>query len=303
MPQASYSRPEDPPAAQPSISLCICTCDRPSFLRRCLASVFAGADIPDQIVVSDDGSDPGSSEKVCAEFFGVHYLRGPGRGMCSNRNYALRHCSGDYIALIDDDVELPPDFVAHSRAIAASDAGRTVYSGDVIEHGTLVPLGDPSFLGHFERAQERHSMVNTNSNLFPRSVVSEAPFDEWIRYGYEELEWGAHLRALGFRIEYRPELVTRHDAPLASESTERRRRRLARRARFYANLKRYLIWEGRPLFAAAFAVLGPLHQAGHHVRRGELRELPGVAFDSWVAAKEVMRQHVAAGRRARSARP
>ena len=38
-----------------TVSLCVCTRDRPADLERCLASVAAGSELPQAVIVSDDG--------------------------------------------------------------------------------------------------------------------------------------------------------------------------------------------------------------------------------------------------------
>jgi len=65
----------------------------------------------DEIVVSDDL--PGGETQKVVEFYSeydsrVRYIKGPGRGVCSNFENAITHCSGDVIFLCDqDDVWLP----------------------------------------------------------------------------------------------------------------------------------------------------------------------------------------------------
>lgn len=66
-----------------------------------------------EILVADDGSTDGT-EKIVKKFLAwypdilLKYLQQPNSGVSAARNLALRHATGDYIALLDaDDVWLP----------------------------------------------------------------------------------------------------------------------------------------------------------------------------------------------------
>jgi hypothetical protein len=74
------------------------------------------------------------------------------------------------------------------------------------------------------------------------------------------------LLAAAFRIEYCPELLNLHLPPPKSGQVKRSQLRLAERARYYTSLKRYLLWQRKPLKAGAFLAAAPLHQAAHSLR-------------------------------------
>jgi GT2 family glycosyltransferase len=200
----------------PTISVCICTRDRPESLRTCLAALAAGKELPDQVIVSDDGAAGGDTEAVCREFTFVEYIRGPGRGLSANRNAAIRAASGDYISFLDDDAAVSTDFVRISRRIVAEAAPSTVYTGRVIWNGVLHEApGARTFLGHFgpTTGGPVENIHIACSNLFPAAAFNGLHFDEAIRFGYEEMDMADQLMSAGLRIEYRPELVNYHQTP------------------------------------------------------------------------------------------
>lgn len=94
----------------PHISVCICTCARPTLLQRLLSAV--GAQQTDHrftfsIVVADNDARR-SAEPVVRAFaatvpVSVTYAVEPRRNIALARNTAVRHASGEYIAFIDDD--------------------------------------------------------------------------------------------------------------------------------------------------------------------------------------------------------
>src|SRR5258708_6425122 len=85
-------------------SVIVITLNRPDYVRKCLEALERQEPRPDQIIVVDSSKDD-LTTKVTAEFPDVLYLRndnGFGR-MTTSRNIALKHCTGEIIAFVDDD--------------------------------------------------------------------------------------------------------------------------------------------------------------------------------------------------------
>lgn len=100
--------PRAQPGAVPSLSVAICTRDRPERLGRLLSSlerVRAGSRFrPLEVLVVDNASlDPGT-RATAERFEGVRYVHEPRTGLDFARNAALRAATGDLIAFLDDDV-------------------------------------------------------------------------------------------------------------------------------------------------------------------------------------------------------
>lgn len=114
---ASLPRP-DAAAAPASVSVVICTRDRPAELARCLASIPQQSRPPDQIVVVDNCSRSSEVEAVCRAA-GVHYVYEPRPGLDIARNAGAEAATGEIVAYTDDDVVLHPDWIA--RVLAAFD--------------------------------------------------------------------------------------------------------------------------------------------------------------------------------------
>jgi len=98
----------------PKISFIIPTLKRPEHLRRCLASVSKQTVPADEILVgirSDDALSPA----VLKEFPNLRQVRAVearGVGVVGSMNSCLTEASGEFIALVDDDVELPSEWTA-----------------------------------------------------------------------------------------------------------------------------------------------------------------------------------------------
>ena len=106
-------------AAPSSVSLVICTRDRPRELARCLASLPEQTRQPDEIVVVDNASLTDETERVCREA-GVRYVREDRPGLDIARNTGAQASRGEIVAYTDDDVVLHPWWL--ERMAAAFDA-------------------------------------------------------------------------------------------------------------------------------------------------------------------------------------
>jgi glycosyltransferase involved in cell wall biosynthesis len=97
-----------------TVSIVLCTFNGARFLSRQLASYLNQDRIPDELVIGDDGSTD-ETESLIVEFaksapFPVYFHRNPERlGVGSNFDQSIQRCSGEFIALSDQDDEWRPD--------------------------------------------------------------------------------------------------------------------------------------------------------------------------------------------------
>jgi hypothetical protein len=90
-------------------------------IERGLDSVFAQSRLPDEIVLSDDGSTDDTVARVERRFGArVRVLRLPHRGLTPSRRAALEAATGDWLALMDaDDLWLPAKLERQLAMLAA----------------------------------------------------------------------------------------------------------------------------------------------------------------------------------------
>ena len=196
----------------------LCTYNRAALLERVLAACFEQHADPAsyEIVLVDDGSHdetPAVIERA-RPHAGCRFevVTKPNGGLASARNAGLAHVRGKRIIFIDDDVLPAPNFITeHLRGNARH--GGVVVRGAVINTETFDRLPPPIW-----------TFANYSANYFWTSNVSVrrerlervGTFDEGFReYGWEDIELGMRLRAIGTRAAFNPRAVAFHYKPRA----------------------------------------------------------------------------------------
>ncbi len=139
-----------------SLSVVICTRNRPRALEACIRSVVAQRTLPYEVIVVDDGELSEADRRMLAdicESVGIPFVylrKGPGqRRPClpASRNLAVQHAHGDIVQFLDDDVTLEPDFCGEIQRLYADDSAGLLVGTD----GRLL---EPQRLGLGARAFE-----------------------------------------------------------------------------------------------------------------------------------------------------
>ena len=223
----------------PSVTVAVCTRDRPADLALCLDSVSA-QNYPrlDLLVVDNAPGDDSTERLVATEYPHARYALEPRPGLNWARNRAVIEAAGEIIAFTDDDVVVDPDWV---RAIAAAFA--TAALDVMVVAGAVVPFEIETeaqlwferyggFTAGFDREQLRGSpewgvrgvwhhanMAQrfTGANLaFRRRVFDEiGPFDPALDVGTPtngggDTEMLFRVLNEGFAVVHEPRALVRH---------------------------------------------------------------------------------------------
>ncbi|MGH7998128.1 MAG: glycosyltransferase family 2 protein, partial [Brasilonema sp.] len=95
-----------------SVSVVVCTRNRPEQLVRCLRSLQNLSQPPKQIIVVDNAPSDEATRQLVTQMPGVQYVLESRPGLSVARNTGIRHSIGDIIAFTDDDVEVHSDWIA-----------------------------------------------------------------------------------------------------------------------------------------------------------------------------------------------
>ncbi len=192
------------------------------WLPGCLASLRAQERAFDELIVVDNGSTDGSAQRLGDD---VRVVALPtNRGFAAAANAGIAATGADWVALVNTDVELEPDWLARMVAGASEDAAAVACK--------MVSLHDPAILddtGDFlrrdgvceQRGRGRRDdgrwdepgevfAACAGAALYRRSaVLAVGGFDERLFSYLEDVELGLRLRLAGWRAAYVP-AVARH---------------------------------------------------------------------------------------------
>lgn len=105
-----------------SVSVIVCTRDRPEQLTRCLDALGRLSAPPKEILVVDNAPRSDETRRLIEKRPGIRYVREPRPGLSVARNTGIRHSTGDVIAFTDDDVIVHRDWTIRlQQALARPD--------------------------------------------------------------------------------------------------------------------------------------------------------------------------------------
>jgi len=182
-------------------SVVIATKDRAEYLGRALESLAAQRDAPAfEVVVVDNGSSDATQAIVAANvpaLPAVRYVASPEPNRGKARNAGARAASGRYLLFCDDDVQLPPHWIAAHAAAQARD-GACVVNGPIINVASYESRPNPK-PSNYSRA----FLCTCNASLPRDAFIAVGGFDETFRlYGWEDTELGVRLRSAGLRWKF-----------------------------------------------------------------------------------------------------
>ena len=214
---------------RPRVSIIIVTWNALPVLRRCLPSIAATAYDDLEIIVADNASEDGSSEWVRSCFPDVRIVRHPENHLfCRGNNEAIPHATGQYVLLLNNDVEVPPDWLdplvdemelAHDVAavqpkiLQYDDRSRFDHAGAC--GGFLDRYGYPFTRGRifFDMEEDRGQYDDARdvfwatgaALLLRRSALDQVGlFDERFGMHMEEIDLCWRLQRAGYRIRVQP---------------------------------------------------------------------------------------------------
>jgi GT2 family glycosyltransferase len=295
-----FPAPRQPDAAgEPAtdvlpVTVVVPTLGRERSLRSCLDSLAACRPLPAEILVVDQGHDPGIASLVASYGPTARLVPSYGRGVSLGRNDGLRAARSGLVLVTDDDCTVLADWVGTAWSLArvypgAILTGRVLPVGDVLSVPSTIDDPNPRDLSDARRG----GVLFGNNMALPRDLVLElGGFDE--RFGPQEAaednEFCYRWLKAGRRLRYEPTLVVEHHDWRSAEELEQLYIRYARgEGFFYAKhlrlgdfrvarfIVRDLVHAVRGLASAALK----RRAAWTDSRRGILRGLPGGFVDGW----------------------
>ena len=230
------------PSRHPSLTVAVCTRDRPKSLRKALNSLLAQDRAADELLVVDNAPEDGGVESlVGTEYPAIRYLRESRKGLDFARNKALDISQSDLVAFLDDDAVAAMDWthqvldILGARPKLAALTGRTVATtvetpaqqffeangglGCQSESPLCFPADAPRLFGAF-RAPKYLCAISAgagcNLAVRRRAALEVGGFDEALGVGTRipggdenDLMW--RLLDRGYEIQYHPRVIVFHE--------------------------------------------------------------------------------------------
>jgi glycosyltransferase involved in cell wall biosynthesis len=210
-------------------SVVIATKDRHEYLRRTLESLQGQTRAPQfEVIVVDNGSADETKSVVQAfavRSIPVHYVTEPQPNRGKARNRGARVAAGRYLLFCDDDVWLPPAWVAaHGAAQRGDDE---VVNGPILNVPSYDARPSPT-LANYSRA----FLCTCNASLSREAFFRAGGFDETFDlYGWEDTELGVRLRQAKCRWKFAWGAFLWHVKPPAENTLEIEIRKAVEKAR------------------------------------------------------------------------
>jgi glycosyltransferase involved in cell wall biosynthesis len=201
----------------PVVSVVVPTKDRPGYLEVTLRSL-RDQDLPDpyELIVVDDGTDPGTPE--LAEAAGARVLRPQGgHGPNTARNTGITAAEADLIALVDDDVFAPRGWLRALVEGAARHPDADAFGGPIrarFEGPAPRSCGreEPPITSLDLGSEDGEAELVWSANMLLRRGAWDrvGPLDERFSTGGDEEEWLRRLHAGGGRVVYLADAALDH---------------------------------------------------------------------------------------------
>ena len=278
------------------ISVIVVNWNRRDLLRACLSSLARQAGVVFEVILVDNGSSDGSAEMAETEFrrapFDLRMIRNrENRGFCAANNQGIAVARGEFVALLNNDAEAAPDWLAAlrrmfegrpevgmaaSKILAYEDPRRIDKAGHLIyPDGQNRGRGTGALdNGQYDRVAET-LWPDGCAAMYRKQMFDQiGGFDEdFFAYG-DDAELGLRARIAGWKCLYAPDAVVRHHRGSTMGLASSRRLELIERNRVLLAVKLFpwsLLWLNPAYYAAR---LGAGILAAHR-SEGETARFPG----------------------------
>lgn len=223
------------------ISVVILNWNSKKHLERCLPSLINSLGCSDysyEIFVIDNGSADGSVQFLNEVQGGYQEIVKPillqnNTGTTFSRNLALKAATGDYLVILDSDVEVPPDIINYlvEKVATCPDIGlivpKLVYPSGALQKSTDVfPTVTRKVIRFFflKWMEKKDAATHKNASeevdyaisafwVLPKKILSEVGYlDENIFYAPEDVDYCLRIQKCGFKIVYEPTVSAIHHA-------------------------------------------------------------------------------------------
>jgi len=228
------------------VSFVIVNWRQPEATAMCVESVKAQRGVSElEIIVVDNESTPSSRSRLESIPGTILLSHRENRGFTGGMNSGFAIATGDYVAAINNDLVLSPDWLANGLH-EFSEEGVDIVGGveylwndsnpplDTANAATTLMHIDPQagYSYHVEEPTTTQDVyaIDGNNMLLSKEVVEVlGGFDDDFYMYYEDADLCARALALGYRVRFCAEMMVWHRRNLSSDQIPYRRQFLAQR--------------------------------------------------------------------------
>ncbi|MFP4394351.1 MAG: glycosyltransferase family 2 protein [Anaerolineales bacterium] len=215
-------------------SVIILTWNGIDYIAACLDAVLAQDYADFEVIVVDNASSDGTADFVAAHYPQVQLIRNERNlGFAAGNNIGMRAATGDVLALLNQDTEVHPGWLAALVEMAIKpDVGiagcKLLYPDGAIQHagGRIVDArGSARHIGRgevdaaqYDAVQDVDFVTGAALALTRATLTRIGPLDEAFSPAYyEDADWCYRARAAGLRVVVCPQAVATHYESVSSE--------------------------------------------------------------------------------------
>ncbi len=196
-------------------SVLICTFNRHQLLQTALSSIMERSwEKPDQIVIVNGGD--WRADDVVHSFSDVEIdvvlVKTVNKNLATNRNEGLPYCSGNIIAMTDDDAQVFPDWVlqmkrAHEEYPRAGAVGGLVLGSNT--ESLIGKVADAITFPSWPTARNVRTLPGVNIS-YKRDVLEKIGEQDETLFRGEDVDFNWRVQQLGYDIYFDPAIKVYH---------------------------------------------------------------------------------------------
>ena len=226
----------DTKSQQPMVSIVSVNYDQPDVTCEMLETLRSVTYSNFETLIVDNAS-PSTSPAIIKEKYPEveHIISDENLGFAGGNNIALKQAKGDYILLLNNDTEVPPDFLdglvdlmeSNKDIGIASSKILYFYEDNVIQYAGASPINPitsrGSHYGYKEVDNGQHNKIAETSYphgacmMIRKSVLEELGLlYEGYFLSYEELDFAERVKRAGYKIYYQPNSYILHKESIST---------------------------------------------------------------------------------------
>ncbi len=175
-----------------------------------------------EVIVVDNHSTEDDPSIIKKRYPNIVFIQNPiNYGFAAGNNYGLMRARGDYVLLLNNDIEVPAGFLEplveklekNKDIGAVSPRIKFYYQPDTIQYAGYTPIDKVTMrnrsIGYWEKDRGQYNedretaYAHGAAMLVPMRVVKEIGLMSYIFFlYYEEADWCARIKSAGYKIFY-----------------------------------------------------------------------------------------------------